>query len=98
MKISLKRAEELRRMITNLRDGPNDKQIAEIHKLINWMSGRRSHLLEVRIVGDTPLLVHRMSDRALAALAGEIPWPRWDEDVGRQHEAATAAADMIARH
>ena len=97
MGLSVGEAADLARTISQLTGSP-EEQDTELFRLLGRMNPSRLQRLELRIVGDTPLLVHRMNDRELDALAGRIPWPRWDEDVGRQHEAAAAAAGMIASH
>ena len=97
MGLSMSRAAELERMLSQL-DGNREGQRDELFRLLGRMNPSRLQRLTLRIVGDTPLLVHRMSDRELARIAGQIPWPHWDEDVARRHEAATAAAGMIASH
>lgn len=98
MGLSIDRAAEIAQTASALK-GSLREQRDELFRLFARMThSGLIHCLELRIVGDTPLLVERMSEQKLAMLAGEIPWPRWDEEVARQHEAATAAAGMIASH
>ncbi len=97
MGLSMSRAAELERMLSQL-DGNREGQRDELFRLLGRMNPSRLQRLKLRIVGNTPLLVHRMSDRVLAEIAGEIPRPYWDGDIERQHEAAAAAAGMIAKH
>ena len=93
----MKQATELAKAFFQLNGSP-EEQRDELFRLLGRMSPPRLQRLKLRIVGNTPLLVHRMSDRVLAEIAGEIPRPYWDGDIERQHEAAVAAAGMIAKH